>query len=121
MGVRRFQDLRVWKTGHEAVLEAYRLIDVLPIGERFALATQMRKAAVSITGNIAEGFGRKQQRDKSKFYNYSQASLDELRSHIRIAKDRKYITDTTRLDQLLDLTAGGLKNLIRANDRGLHP
>jgi len=112
MGIVRFEDLRVWKVAHEAVLETYRLTRSYPMDERFGLVKQMRRAAVSMPANIAEGFGRRSSRDKVRFYNMSQASLEELRYYLRLSRDLGYATDVTTLSEKLDETARMLKGLV---------
>ncbi len=78
MGITRFNDLEVWKIAHRAVLETCRITKSFPSDERFGLVQQMRKAAVSVPANTAEGFGRRRPNDKVRFYNMSQASIEEL-------------------------------------------
>lgn len=77
--VKRFQDLIVWQKAHEFVLCIYRVTGHFPNDERFGLTSQLRRAAVSIPANIAEGFKKKTVPDKLRFYNISQGSLEECR------------------------------------------
>jgi four helix bundle protein len=79
MTIRRFDELDVWKEPHALVLEVYRLTRGFPPEERFGLVSQMRRAAVSVPANIAEGFRRRGHGDKVYFYNVGQSSLEELR------------------------------------------
>ncbi|MEA3397467.1 MAG: four helix bundle protein [Chloroflexota bacterium] len=74
-----FQQLDVWRESHELVLMVYRVTKKFPGDERFGLISQMRRAAVSIPANIAEGFKRHGIRDKIRFYNISEGSLEELK------------------------------------------
>jgi four helix bundle protein len=74
----RFEDLVVWQRAHQLVLEVYKVTRDYPAEERFSLVPQMRRAAVSIPANIAEGFKKHGQRDKMNFYNIAQGSLEEL-------------------------------------------
>ena len=90
-----FTDLKVWKSSHIFVLEVYKLTRKFPKDEKFALANQLRRAAVSITSNIAEGFGRKTAKDKSQFYSISKGSLLECQSQLYVARDLGYITEST--------------------------
>jgi four helix bundle protein len=76
---RSFEDLDVWKKAHAFVVEAYRLTDTFPKNELFGLTSQLRRAAVSIPANIAEGFKKTGKPDKLRFYNISQGSLEECR------------------------------------------
>ncbi|MDA3840442.1 MAG: four helix bundle protein [Patescibacteria group bacterium] len=76
---------------HELVLEIYKITKTFPKEELFGLTSQIRRAAVSITSNIAEGFSRNSYKDKLKFYYISQGSLTELQNQLLIAKDVEYI------------------------------
>jgi four helix bundle protein len=90
--VKTFFDLIAWQVGHEVVLEIYKLTKQFPQEENFALTSQMRRAAVSITSNIAEGFSRKTRDNKNQFYYMSLGSLTELQNQLKISLDIKYIT-----------------------------
>ena len=79
MEIERFEQLEVWKEAHALTLRVYRLTAALPTDQRFGLVGQMQRAAVSIPANIAEGFKRRGQADKVRFYNIAQGSLEELR------------------------------------------
>lgn len=89
--IKSFTDLIVWKKGHELVLMAYRATDSFPLKEQFSLTNQMRRAAVSITSNIAEGFSRQSQKEKIQFYSMAKGSLTELQNQLLIARDIGYI------------------------------
>ncbi len=86
-----FTDLRVWQAAHELVLQTYKLSKDFPKEEVFGLTSQMRRAAVSITSNIAEGFGRKSNAEKLRFYNIAYASGVELQNQMFIARDLGYV------------------------------
>lgn len=75
---------------HQFVLEIYKLIRSFPDYELFSLTSQMRRAAVSISANIAEGFKRRGKGDKLRFFNISQGSLEEARYYLILAKDLGY-------------------------------
>ncbi len=85
-----FQDLTVWRKAHAWVLGIYRYASGLPKYELFALGSQMRRAAVSIPANIAEGFKKKTKNDKARFYNIAQGSLEESRYYLILAQDLGY-------------------------------
>ena len=68
MAIRSFTDLEAWKEGHKLVLLFYNITKKFPSSEKFGLANQIRRAAVSITSNIAEGFSRNGTREKVQFY-----------------------------------------------------
>jgi four helix bundle protein len=74
-----FTDLDVWQKAHSVVLEVYQLTRRLPMEELFGLVSQMRRCAVSVPANIAEGFKRKGKADKARQMNIAQGSLEELR------------------------------------------
>lgn len=84
---RTFEDLIVWQKAHALVLEVYRITGSFPKDEIFGLTSQIRRAAISVTSNIVEGFNRNSQADKLKFYNYSRASLEEVRYQLLLASD----------------------------------
>jgi four helix bundle protein len=81
---RSFSDLMVWKKAHEFVLAVYRLTESFPERERFGLSHQMRRAAVSVPANIAEGFGKRSQAEKARFLNIAEGSLEECRYYLII-------------------------------------
>jgi four helix bundle protein len=85
-----FEDLIVWQRAHELVLAIYRLSAGFPREELFGLTSQLRRAAVSVPSNIAEGFKRAGKSDKLRFYNTAQASLEECRYQLILARDLKY-------------------------------
>jgi four helix bundle protein len=94
----RFEDLEVWKRAHGLVLRVYNLTRDFPKEEKFGLVSQMRRAAVSIPANLAEGFKKRTLKDKSNFYNIAQGSLEELRYYLILAKDLNYIQDNCELN-----------------------
>ena len=89
--IRHFSDLDAWKEGHKLVLSVYRLSKFFPREEMFGLVSQMRRAAVSITSNIAEGFSRKTAREKIQFYFLALGSVTELQNQCIIARDTGFI------------------------------
>jgi four helix bundle protein len=91
--VENFQRLEVWQKAHQLVLAVYRLTGRFPTDEKYGLVWQMRRAAVSIPANIAEGFKRRGQPDKIRFYNTSETSLEELKYYFILSKDLGYLTD----------------------------
>jgi len=82
----------VWKEGHKLVLMIYTITKQFPKEETYSLIDQMRRAAASITANIAEGFGRQTYKEKAQFYYMAQGSLIELKNFILIAKDIRYFS-----------------------------
>ena len=87
---RTFRDLVVWQKAHELVLAIYRLTDSFPDREKFGLSHQMRRAAVSIPANIAEGFGKRSQAEKARFLNIAEGSLEECRYYLILTQDLGY-------------------------------
>lgn len=98
--IETFTDLNVWKEGHKLVVMVYRITKDFPKEETYSLTDQMRRAAASITANIAEGFGRQGYKEKVQFYYLSKGSLSELKNFILIAKDVGYL-NSDRLDELV--------------------
>ena len=90
----------VWQSGFNLLLEIYRVTKSFPSDERFGLTSDMRRAANSITHNIAEGFGRYEARDKTRFYKISRGSAYELISQILVGHALSYIKDETLKDKL---------------------
>jgi len=89
--IRSFTDLEVWKEGHKLVLMVYEATKSFPKDELFALTSQIRRCAVSITSNIAEGFSRQSFKEKVQFYFMARGSVTELQNQLLIARDVKYL------------------------------
>ena len=87
---KKFEDLLVWQKAHSFVLTIYRLTETFPKHEIFGLTSQLRRAAVSIPANIAEGFRRRGVSDKSRFYNIAQTSAEECRYYLILINDLGY-------------------------------
>ena len=87
---RTFQDLLVWQKAHRFVLGVYALTATFPKHETYSLSLQMRRAAVSIPANIAEGFRRRGEPDKARFMNIAEGSVEECRYYLILAKDLGY-------------------------------
>lgn len=84
--VESYQDLVVWQKSMDLVVAAYQLVAALPSNERYELGAQIRRAAVSIPANIAEGFGRWHSKEFVHFLLIANGSLKELETHLLIAK-----------------------------------
>lgn len=89
--IQSFKDLNSWKESHKLVLLIYRLSKNFPVDEKFGLTSQLRRCAVSISSNIAEGFGRNTAKDKMQFYGIAKGSILELENQLIIAKDLGYL------------------------------
>lgn len=87
---KRFTDLIVWQKAHALVLNCYKMTAVFPKEELFGLTSQLRRAAISIPANIAEGFKKKGKADKLRFMNIAEGSLEELKYYLIFAYDLKY-------------------------------
>ena len=90
MSSRSFQDVELWRKAHAWVLAIYRFTNSFPKHELFGLTSQLRRAAVSVPANFAEGFKRRGLADKVRMYNIAQASLEECRYYLILAKDLEY-------------------------------
>lgn len=86
-----FTDLICWKEAHNLALLIYNYTESFPNKEVYSLTDQMRRAAVSIPSNIAEGFCKNTKKDKRRYYNNAQGSLAEVQSQSLIAKDLEYL------------------------------
>ncbi len=87
-----YQTLNVYKDAKALVVEVYRLLKQYPAEERYALCDQIRRAAISITSNIAEGMSRYSDKEKVHFLEISYASMMEVESQLDISVDLEYIS-----------------------------
>lgn len=119
MKVSDYKQLKVWQKGIEIVDRVYTLTGKFPRGELYGLTLQMRKAAVSIPSNIAEGFVRGHAKEYRQFLYISLGSCAELDTQSIIAHRRRYMTDTDlkELAEDLDHESRMLTNLIGRVDR----
>jgi four helix bundle protein len=88
----RFEDLIFWQKSYALTLRVYKLTTAFPKHEVFGLSAQMRRAAVSVAANIAEGFPKRGRSDKARFMNIAQGSLEELRYYFILARDLEYVS-----------------------------
>lgn len=116
MTIRTFKDLDAWKQGHEIVLQVYRCTKTFPKEEQFGLVNQMRRAAISVTSNIAEGFGRQTGKDKAQFYAIAKGSLLEIQSQLQATYDLEYVSKETfdTLDEAIERAVRVTYGLIRS-------
>lgn len=112
MKAERFEHLEVWQHAHKVVLEVYRVTRAFPADEKFGLVSQMRRAAVSVPANIAEGFNRRGLNDKAHFYNMAQSSLEELRYYLLLCRDLGFPIDFPPLSAEAERTGRMLNGLI---------
>jgi four helix bundle protein len=87
---RSFLDLIVWQKAHGFVLNVYQATKTFPREELYGLTSQLRRAAVSIPANIAEGFRKQSKTDKARFLNIAEGSLEECRYYLILAHDLGY-------------------------------
>jgi four helix bundle protein len=114
--IRDFKDLEVWKAGRALRKEMYKLAENLPDFEKFALANQIRRAATSVTANIAEGFGRFGYQGNAQMCRQARGSLYELRDHLTTCTNEGYISlvEGKRLDSVAQSVARLLNGYLRS-------
>ena len=105
MGYKSFEDLEVYKAAREFRKKIYQLIKELPAEEKYNLAGQMRRAAISLTNNIAEGHGRYHFQENIQFCRVSRGSLMELIDDLNVCIDEKY----SSIDYLEELREEGYR------------
>lgn len=88
-----FTDLNAWKEGNKLVIQIYKITKDFPKEEIFVLVSQIRRAVISVTSNIAEGFSRKSVKEKTQFYYLSLGSLTEVQNQLYISRELGYIKD----------------------------
>ena len=101
MKTKSFKDLIVWQKSYELVLEFYKMTGSFPKSEIYGLSQQMRRAAVSIPSNIAEGYGRKHKTEYNQFLYIAYGSLLELETQFLLAMDLNYISKNQTIEKLL--------------------
>ena len=92
--IKRFEDLNVWQKSHELVLEVHKVTQQFPTEEKFGLTSQIRRSAVSVAANIAEGSKRQHLKEYILMLHISHGSLAETEYHLLLAKDLKYLSGT---------------------------
>lgn len=118
---KNFTDLIVWQKAHQLVLEIYQLSSDFPKNETFGLTSQIRRASVSIAANITEGYKKRGAKDKIRYFNISEGSLEEVKYYLILAKDLKYIKEnylidlTTEVSKLLSSYSKGIFKNIRSS------
>jgi four helix bundle protein len=109
-----FKDLRVWQESMKFVVEVYRATTQFPRHELYGLSQQLRRAAVSIPSNIAEGKGHRSDREFGHFLLHARGSLLEVQTQVMIAQELKYLEaeETQRLLASADAIGRSLNSLI---------
>ena len=110
-----FKDLKIWQKAMELTMEIYSLVRLLPKEETYALSDQMRRAAVSIPSNIAEGQGRGSDKEFIQFLYFSRGSILELSTQLEICQKIGYITSTeaAKASELITETCKMMQALIK--------
>jgi four helix bundle protein len=112
MAYKDFKQMSVWQKAFDLLIRIYTITKRFPNEERFGLISDMRRAANSVVHNIAEGFGRFEKKDKTRFYKISRGSCYELISQTLVAGALNYITDDSEKSELED----GYKEVINELD-----
>ena len=115
--VKTFRDLIAWQKAMVLAKGIYRTTDAMPDGERFGMTAQMRRAAVSIPSNIAEGYGRGTRTDYIRFLRIARGSLMELQTQMILARELNLIQIPAQLEDLQAETDRVLQALIRSLER----
>jgi four helix bundle protein len=117
---RKHHELKVWQDAMTLAKEIYRFTENFPKDEAYGLTSQIRRAAVSVPSNIAEGAGRNGNREFLKFLYIARGSLSELETQLILAKDIGYLADNTKLVQGIDTLFGLLGGLINSIQKREH-
>lgn len=112
--IRSHKDLKVWQESMDLVTEIYRISDFFPENEKFGLTSQIRRCAISIPSNIAEGCARKGNRELLQFLYVSLGSLAELETQYEIAQNLKYIKESEEIRNKIIFIRIMLSNLIKS-------
>ena len=117
--IESFRQLEAWQEAHRLALMVYQVTKEFPSDERFGLVAQMRRAAISIPANIAEGFKRRGIQDKLRFYNISEGSLEEVKYYRILSKDLGYVSSSDDLTSQSGTVGRLLNGLIRSTENRL--
>ena len=112
-----FEQLQACQEAHRLVLMVYQATKGFPGEEKFWLVSQMRRAAVSVPANIAEGFKRRGIQEKMRFYNISEGSLEELKYYFILSKDLGYVSSNADLAAQSEMVGRLLNGLITSTER----
>lgn len=116
---KKFQDLIVWQKAHDFVLQVYHATAGFPATEIYGLTSQFRRAAVSIPSNIAEGYKRRSQIEKIRYFNISQGSLEECKYYLILANDLGFTVseslqmESDEVSRLLDAYIKSMESKIK--------
>jgi four helix bundle protein len=121
--IKEFTDLNAWQKSYDLALFIYKISSKFPKHELFGLSAQIRRAVISVSSNIAEGFGRISYKEKVRFYLHSHASLLEVKSQIYVAKGLEYLNeaDNEQFWTIANETHSLIRGLIRATSNRIPP
>ena len=114
---RKHHGLLAWQQAISLVKMVYQVSSGFPQAEQFGLTSQMRRAAISVPANIAEGVGRFSIKDRVHFMTMARGSLNELETYVVIARELGFLRDTTEIETAIDSASGLLNGLINAERR----
>ncbi len=111
-----YEDLIAWQKAHQLTLATYKVSKQFPKEELFGLTSQLRRATVSVASNIVEGFNRRSNTEKLRFYNIAEASCEEAHYQLRLAEDLQYAptTETREQNREVKRILGGLIKSIKS-------
>lgn len=114
--IKTFEDLETWQIAHKLILEMYKITKKYPKEELYGIVSQLRRAALSITSNIAEGFSRYHYNDKIRFYYNARGSASEVRNCLMLSRDMDYISkeDYDKLSSGMEKVSRLINGLIRS-------
>jgi four helix bundle protein len=116
MQTKTFKDLIVWQKAYKLTLEIYNFTEGFPKSETYGLEQQIRRAAVSIPSNIAEGYGRQYNKEYKQFLSIAYGSLCELETQYLLANDFKYTQKREEIEGLLREVGGMLYRMLNPKD-----
>lgn len=93
VSIKSFRDLEIWKLGMDICEDVYKTTDKFPKHEMFTLISQMRRSAISVPSNIAEGYSRRNRNEKRQFINIAGSSNAELETQLELCNRLNYIAD----------------------------
>lgn len=117
MAVKTFRDLLVWQEAYKLAMAVYKITAYFPKNEQYGLTNQLRRAVISVSSNIAEGFGRSGAREKDQFYAIANGSLTEVENQLLIAHGIGYLpkSELAELENIYTATQKMLAGLQKAN------
>jgi four helix bundle protein len=120
--IKNFTDLNAWKEAHRLVLLVYNITKGFPREELFGITNRLRRAVISITSNIAEGFSRSSYKEKSQFYSMALGSLTEVQNQFIVSLDLGYITkkEFEEIEQITITVSKLLNGLIKKSKTMIH-